>query len=45
MRAGFAGIENELFFNENTSMVFGDAKAVVTELATEVSGKRDAVSL
>ena len=45
MRAGFAGIENELFFNENTSMVFGDAKAVVTELATEVSGKRDAVSI
>jgi NAD(P) transhydrogenase subunit beta len=45
MRAGFAGIENELFFNENTSMVFGDAKAVVTELATEVSGTRDAVGL
>ncbi len=45
MRAGFAGIENELFFNENTSMVFGDAKAVVTELATEVSGRRDAVGL
>jgi NAD(P) transhydrogenase subunit beta len=45
MRAGFAGIENELFFNENTSMVFGDAKAVVTELASEVSGKRDAVSI
>ena len=45
MSAGFAGIENELFFNENTSMVFGDAKAVVTELATEVSGKRDAVSI
>jgi NAD(P) transhydrogenase subunit beta len=45
MRAGFAGIENELFFKENTSMVFGDAKAVVTELASEVSGKRDAVSI
>jgi NAD(P) transhydrogenase subunit beta len=45
MRAGFAGIENELFFKENTSMVFGDAKAVVTELATEVSGRRDAVSI
>ena len=27
MRAGFAGIENELFFNEKTQMVFGDAKA------------------
>jgi NAD(P) transhydrogenase subunit beta len=45
MRAGFAGIENELFFNERTSMVFGDAKAGVTELANEVSGQRDAVGL
>ena len=45
MRAGFAGIENELFFNERTSMVFGDAKAVVTEMATEVSGQRDAIGL
>ena len=29
MRAGFAGIENELFFDPKTLMVFGDAKAVV----------------
>ena len=45
MRAGFAGIENELFFNPKTLMIFGDAKAVVSELATEVSGTRDAISL
>jgi len=45
MRAGFAGIENELFFDPKTLMVFGDAKAVVTELANEVSGARDAISL
>jgi H+-translocating NAD(P) transhydrogenase subunit beta len=45
MRAGFAGIENELFFNEKTSMVFGDAKSVVTELANEVSGSASALSL
>jgi NAD(P) transhydrogenase subunit beta len=45
MRAGFAGIENELFFAERTSMVFGDAKAVVTELTNEVSGQRDAITL
>ena len=45
MRAGFAGIENELFFNPKTLMVFGDAKQVVSELAIEVSGQRDAVSL
>jgi NAD(P) transhydrogenase subunit beta len=45
MRAGFAGIENELFFNDNTLMVFGDAKAVVNDLAMEVSGQKDAISL
>ncbi len=45
MRAGFAGIENELFFNERTSMVFGDAKSVVSELTTEVTGQRDAIGL
>ena len=41
MRAGFAGVENELFFNPKTLMVFGDAKSVVTELATDVAGTRD----
>ena len=45
MRSGFAGIENELFFNPKTLMVFGDAKSVVTEMAIEVSGQRDAISL
>ncbi len=45
MNAGFAGIENELFFNDKTLMVFGDAKGVVGELVTEVTGQRDAISL
>ena len=45
MRAGFAGIENELFYNPKTLMVFGDAKQVVSELVLEVSGQRDAISL
>jgi len=45
MRAGFAGIENELFFNPKTLMVFGDAKQVVSELAIEVSGQRAAIGL
>ncbi len=45
MRAGFAGIENELFFDPKTLMVFGDAKSVVTELSNEVSGAKDAISL
>jgi NAD(P) transhydrogenase subunit beta len=36
MSAGYAGIENELFFNPKTSMLFGDAKAVLTKLVAEI---------
>ena len=36
MNAGFAGIENELFYAENTRMLFGDAKQTLTKLVTEV---------
>jgi NAD(P) transhydrogenase subunit beta len=45
MRPGFAGVENELFFNEKTLMVFGDAKDVMGELITEVSGNRDSINV
>ncbi len=33
---GFAGIENELFYRDNTRMLFGDAKDVVTRLVQAV---------
>ena len=36
MAAGFAGIENELFYNPKTSMLFGDAKASLTQLIGEM---------
>jgi NAD(P) transhydrogenase subunit beta len=36
MNPGFAGIENELFYDERTSMLFGDAKSSLTRLVTEV---------
>ncbi|MBL8822685.1 MAG: NAD(P)(+) transhydrogenase (Re/Si-specific) subunit beta [Planctomycetia bacterium] len=35
---GFAGIDNELYFNDKTWMLFGDAKAVVGELVKSLSG-------
>ena len=34
--AGFAGIENMLFYNPKTRMLFGDAKKALQELVTEV---------
>src|SRR4051812_42530522 len=36
MSAGFAGIENELFYDRRTSMLFGDAKTSLTALIGEM---------
>ena len=35
MASGFAGIDNPLFFKENSYMIFGDAKATVESLVGE----------
>ncbi len=36
MKPGYAGIENELFYNPKTSMLFGDAKAALTKVVQEL---------
>ena len=36
MNSGFAGIDNPLFYDPKTSMLFGDAKASVSEVLGEV---------
>ena len=36
MNPGFAGIDNELYYDERTQMLFGDAKSAVGEITEEV---------
>ena len=36
MRPGFAGIDNELLYNEKTTLLFGDAKESLTKLVASV---------
>ncbi|MGH7563106.1 MAG: NAD(P)(+) transhydrogenase (Re/Si-specific) subunit beta [Gemmatimonadota bacterium] len=38
LNPGFSGIDNPLFYRENTMMVFGDARAVVEGMVKELKG-------
>jgi NAD(P) transhydrogenase subunit beta len=40
LKPGFAGEDNELFYNPKTMMVFGDAKATLTELVQLLDRKK-----
>jgi NAD(P) transhydrogenase subunit beta len=37
MNPGFAGIENELYYEPETTMLFGDAKTAVSEITAELA--------
>lgn len=36
MKAGYTSIENELFYKSKTSLLFGYAKKVLTQLMSEI---------
>ena len=39
MRPGYSGVDNLLFYRENTSLVFGDAKETIERMVNALKGK------
>ena len=36
LNPGFAGIDNELYYDPKTTLLFGDAKKVLTQLVEQI---------
>ena len=39
LASGYAGVENPLFFHDNTRMLFGDAKKVIDQVLVQLRGE------